>query len=179
MVLLYGCTSHPHVEIETSLGSIVIEIYQNKAPLTAGNFLKYVDEHRYDQAVFYRVVNKNNQSGDNIKIDVIQGGLYKEHHPLELKPILHESTKQTGVLHKNGTISMARLEPGTASSEFFICIGDQPELDYGGKRNADGQGFAAFGRVIKGMELIKKIHVLNNTNQILDDPIIINTMRRL
>ena len=75
--------------------------------------------------------------------------------------------RPTNILHKNGTISMARLEPGTASSEFFICINDQPELDYGGKRNPDGQGFAEFGQVIKGMEIVKKIQMMDSIDQIL------------
>ena len=88
---------------------------------------------------------------------------------MELQPIEHETTNTTGLLHKNGTISMARLEPGTASSEFFICINEQPELDYGGKRNPDGQGFAAFGQVIKGMSIVKKIQSLNSKDQILEN----------
>ena len=80
----------------------------------------------------------------------------------------HETTNRTGITHKNGTISMARLEPGTASSEFFICINDQPELDYGGSRNPDGQGFAAFGQVLEGLGILEKIQNLDNKNQILD-----------
>ena len=87
---------------------------------------------------------------------------------MELQPIKHETTNITGLLHKNGTISMARLDPGTASSEFFICINEQPELDYGGKRNPDGQGFAAFGQVIEGMHIVKNIQKLNSKNQILE-----------
>jgi peptidyl-prolyl cis-trans isomerase A (cyclophilin A) len=85
-----------------------------------------------------------------------------------LPPIVHETTEQSGILHKDGTISMARNEPGTASSEFFICIGAQPSLDFGGKRNPDGQGFAAFGKVIKGMDVVRKIQKLPETNQYLD-----------
>ena len=87
---------------------------------------------------------------------------------MELQPIKHETTNITGLSHKNGTISMARLDPGTASSEFFICINEQPELDYGGKRNPDGQGFAAFGQVIKGMHIVKNIQKLDSKNQILE-----------
>jgi len=84
----------------------------------------------------------------------------------------------TGVLHKNGTISMARLQPGTASSEIFICINDQPELDYMGKRNPDGEGFAAFGKVIAGMEVVQKIHSLPNTNQIINNKVKVNSIKR-
>ena len=75
-----------------------------------------------------------------------------------LPPIPHETTQQTGLRHADGTLSMARNEPGTASSEFFICVGDQPELDFGGKRNPDGAGFAAFGKVLAGLDVVRKIH---------------------
>jgi len=96
-----------------------------------------------------------------------------------LAPIEHESTKQTGILHKDGTISMARNEPGSATSEFFICIGDQPSLDFGGMRNPDGQGFAAFGRVIKGMEVVRTIQSLPAKNQYLEPKIKITQIERI
>ena len=98
---------------------------------------------------FTAIVRSDNQPGDSIRIAVIQGGLYEDDHPAMLPPIAHETTRQTGILHKNGVISMARGHPGTATSEFFICVGDQPALDYNGKRNPDKQGFAAFGKVIQ------------------------------
>jgi peptidyl-prolyl cis-trans isomerase A (cyclophilin A) len=85
-----------------------------------------------------------------------------------LSPIEHEPTQKTGILHKNGVISMARLKPGTASSEFFICVKDQPELDFEGKRNPDGQGFSAFGIVVGGMDVVKKIHQQPTEGQMLD-----------
>jgi len=159
-ILLIACQpiKKPTVTILTEKGDIVVELYPNQAPYTVYNFLKYVDEKRYNGATFYRTVTPGNQPDDSIKIDVIQGGLYEDNHPLALPPINHETTKKTGIKHLDGTISMARNEPGTASSEFFICIGDQPELDYGGTRNPDGKGFAAFGRVIKGMEVVRAIH---------------------
>ncbi len=159
LLVLAGCdqTKNPRVLIETEKGSMEVELYDDRAPVTVENFLKYVDEGRYENATFYRTVRPDNQPGNKIKIDVIQGGLFEDNHPLALPPIRHETTKETGIRHLNGTISMARNEPGTASSEFFICIGDQPSLDYGGKRNPDGQGFAAFGRVVNGMDVVKKI----------------------
>ena len=153
--------------METSLGTITLELFPKKAPTTVKNFLSYIEQNRYDECHFYRVVHSRNQPENKILIEVIQGGLGIDKHPLELKAIAHENTDQTNILHKNGTISMARLEPGTASSEFFICINDQPELDYGGKRNPDGQGFAAFGQVIKGMEIVKKIQMMDSIDQIL------------
>jgi peptidyl-prolyl cis-trans isomerase A (cyclophilin A) len=171
-ILLIGCSKqNPQIVFKTEFGDITVELYQDKAPLTANNFLKYVYENRLKGANFYRMVTLQNQPNDSIKIEVIQGGLYEDDHPQALPPIAHESTDQTGILHKNGVISMARMEPGTATCEFFICIGDQPELDYGGKRNPDGQGFAAFGKVIKGMGVVKKIHQIDAPEQWLEDGI--------
>ena len=144
--------------IKTELGNISIELYPAKAPVTVANFLKYVDTHLYDSSSFFRAVTLNNQPNNAVKIEVIQGGnvdSLKEFAPINL-----ETTTQTGLLHKDGTISMARNAPASATSSFFICINDQPSLDYGGKRNADGQGFAAFGKVVNGMEAVKKIQQL-------------------
>jgi peptidyl-prolyl cis-trans isomerase A (cyclophilin A) len=157
--------------METELGEITVEVYPDKAPVTAGNFLTYVDENRFEGAVFYRIVRPDNQPGDSIRIAVIQGGLYEEDHPAILPPISHETTEETGILHKDGVISMARWHPGTATSEFFICVGDQPELDFNGKRNPDSQGFAAFGRIIDGMDVVKRIHQLPAEGQYLEPPI--------
>jgi peptidyl-prolyl cis-trans isomerase A (cyclophilin A) len=172
-----ACTSQPpRIVIETSMGTITAEIYVEQAPVTAGNFLKLVDEGAYDnnRAVFYRVVRMDNQAGD-VKIEVIQGGLSDRD---AVEPISHETTGQTGVLHLDGTLSMARSTPGTASSEFFICIGDQPELDFGGKRNPDGVGFAAFGRVTDGMDVVRKIQQQKDTAQYLIEPVAITSVRR-
>jgi len=157
----------PVVEMETELGVITVELYPDKAPLTAGNFLNYVRENRFKDAVFYRVVTSDNQPLNKIKIAVIQGGLFEDNHKQSLPAITHESTKETGVLHKDGVISMARSQPGTAGSEFFICVGDQPSLDFGGMRNPDGQGFAAFGKVINGMDVVHKIHGQPESGQYL------------
>ena len=165
---------NPIIIIYTPIGQIILELYHKKAPITVNNFLSYIIQNRYDDCHFYRVVHSKNQPQNNIQIEVIQGGLGFEKHPMELEPIKHETTKATGVLHKDGTISMARLEPGTASSEFFICIKDQPELNFGGKRNPDGQGFAAFGQVIKGMDIVKNIQNLGSKDQILEKTIPIN-----
>ena len=155
------------IEIKTELGSIIAELYPDKAPVTCANFIKYIDQNKLESASFYRVVKMDNQPNNEIKIEVIQGGLGFDVEESPFPPIRHETTKETGVLHKEGTLSMARAEPGTASSEFFICIGDQPELDYGGKRNPDGQGFAAFGKIIKGMDIVKKIQNKPDEGQLL------------
>ncbi len=180
LLFFSGCTSkHPKVLLKTSLGDIIVEVYVDKAPLTAANFLKYVDENRFRDAVFYRVVTPDNQPDNDIRIEVIQGGLFEENHPDALPFIKHETTKQPGLKHLDGTISMARNEPGTASSEFFICVGNQPELDFGGKRNPDGQGFAAFGRVVKGMDVVRKIQMLPSDEQMLVDKVVIEQVKRV
>ncbi len=157
----------PKVKLETSVGNIVVEIDTVHAPVTAKNFLEHVRNGTYKNAVFYRVVRMDNQPDNDVKIEVIQGGIYTEPRFEHIKPIAHETTEKTGLKHRNGTISMARMEPGTASTEFFICIGDQPELDFGGKRNPDGQGFAAFGQVVDGMDVVRKIQHLKDEKQTL------------
>lgn len=144
--------------IKTELGNITIELYPSKAPITVANFLKYVDAHLYDSSSFFRAVTLNNQPNNDIKIEVIQGGNVDS--VKDFAPIPLETTEQTSLLHKDGTISMARSKPATATSSFFICINDQPSLDFGGKRNPDGQGFAAFGKVISGMDVVKRIQNL-------------------
>jgi peptidyl-prolyl cis-trans isomerase A (cyclophilin A) len=174
LYLINACTesyppesSLPQVKMKTDLGDIIIEIDTINAPVTATNFLKYVDDKIFNSAFFYRVVRMDNQPNNDIKIEVIQGGLGYEESPLSLPPIDHETTDKTGILHKDGVISMARMEPGTSSSEIFICVGDQPELDFGGKRNPDGQGFSAFGKVIKGMDVVREIQSKPDEEQML------------
>ena len=164
MALLAGvafCTStagaqNPRVLLDTDAGQITVEIFTERAPATAANFLRYVAESRYDGGAFYRVVTLRNQPRDSLRIEVIQGGLDRN-GAKRLPPIAHEAGDKTGIRHVDGTISMARGGPGTASSEFFLVIGDQPSLDFGGMRNPDGQGFAAFGRVVQGMDVVRRI----------------------
>jgi len=164
----------PRIKMKTIKGSIIVEIDTIKAPVTGKNFLDHVKNNTFKNAVFYRVVTMDNQPNNSIKIEVIQGGIYTEPRFGDIKPIEHETTDQTGIKHKDGTISMARMEPGTASTEFFICIGDQPELDYGGKRNPDGKGFAAFGKVVEGMNVVLDIQRLKNKNQTLIEKVAID-----
>lgn len=166
--------------IKTEFGSILLDIFANRAPVTATNFLKYVDEGRFEGATFYRVVTMDNQPDNEVKIEVIQGGLgFDDNHPLRLPSIRHETTEETGILHKDGVISMARVEPGTADAELFVCVGDQPELDYGVKRNPDGQGFAAFGRVVAGMDVVRKIQRQAEKEQMLVEPVKILSVDRV
>ncbi|VAW29069.1 Peptidyl-prolyl cis-trans isomerase [hydrothermal vent metagenome] len=167
---------HPLAVMKTKFGTIVVELYPDKAPLTVANFERYIRENRLKDATFYRTVTMKNQPGKKVKIQVIQGGLFRDDHPDMLPPIILETTKQTGLHHLNGTLSMARDKPNSATSEFFICIGNQPSLDYGGKRNPDGKGFAAFGQVIKGMEVVKKIHQQPSDHQMLTPKVKIDTI---
>ena len=194
--LLAGCAAHrqagvtptaqpgeeprrgdPRVLIRTGFGDIVVQVFEQQAPVTAANFLRYVREGRYEDASFYRTVRMNNQPDKPIKIEVIQGGLGDDEGSRALPAIAHETTAKTGVLHRDGTVSMARAEPGTASSEVFICIGDQPELDFGGRRNPDGQGFAAFGKVISGMDVVRRIQALPADGQWLNPKVTITAVR--
>lgn len=168
------------VKIETDKGDIELELDAAKAPNTVANFLKYVDGKFYDGGRFHRTVTPDNQPDNKVKIEVVQAGINPDKIKDEFKPIKLERTKDTKLAHKDGTISMARDGPDTATSDFFICIGDQPELDFGGKRNPDGQGFAAFGKVTKGMDVVKKIQASKATaDQKLDPAITIKKVTRL
>ena len=146
------------VLIETELGEIEVELDAANAPVTTANFLRYLDAGRYDGGGFNRSVRLDNQVRDDVLIEVIQAGPNPEFRRQGFPPIELERTRDTGLKHADCTLSMARGGPDTASSSFFICIGDQPSLDFGGDRNADGQGFAAFGRVVRGMDVVLKIH---------------------
>ena len=175
-----GCSQNSiiPVTIYTELGPIILELYYDKAPITVSNFLRYIDEDRYKDFHFYRVVHLENQPKTDVKIQVIQGGLGFNKHEQSLEGIPHETTEISNIKHLNGTISMARIEPGTASSEIFICINDQPELDYNGLRNPDGYGFAAFGKVKFGMDVVRKIQSLQSFQQILNYPVKVDSIIR-
>jgi len=174
------------VVIETALGKIEVELDATRAPGTVANFLRYVDGQNYDGGRFHRTVtlHPDNQPNNTVKIEVIQAGPRVDESvpPADRKeifpPIALERTSMTGILHKDGVISMARSGPDTATGDFFICVGDQPELDFAGKRNPDGQGFAAFGRVVKGMDVVKKIHQSPVEAQRLTPPVKILSIRR-
>ena len=184
-VIFLSCSQkhykNPHVAIETSLGDIEVELYVDKAPVSAGAFLSYADSGYYKNAAFYRVLNEENQSMDAFKAALIQGGIWRTNHKLfaSLKGIKHETTKQTGILHKDGVISLARQEPGTATTEFFICLDDQPGFDFGGENNPDKQGYAAFGKVVKGMNIVRLIYARPEDDQAFTPPIMIYDIVRL
>jgi peptidyl-prolyl cis-trans isomerase A (cyclophilin A) len=168
------------VVVETDLGAFTIAVDDSRAPVTAGNFLAYVDGRHLDGAVVYRIVTMANQPPETVhRIEVVQWGLQaSEDKPAPFPPIAHETTEATGIRHRHMTVSMARLAPGTAGSEFFICIGDQPELDFGGRRNPDGQGFAAFGTVVAGEETVMRLFGAAQSTEALNQPIPISHVRR-
>jgi len=173
-----GNVKNPVIIIKTELGDITVELYADRAPATVANFLQYIDSSRFEGSSFYRVVRAENQPKDSVKIAVIQGG--RSQSTIKgFPPIKLETTAATGIMHKDGIISMARSTPNSGTSEFFICVGNQPELDFGGKRNKDGQGFAAFGKVIEGSEVVKKIHNIETPGQYLERRVIINNISRV
>lgn len=175
-----------YVRIETSEGAITLDLEAAKAPLTTANFLKYVDQKRFDGTAFYRAMHLDWGTPPN---GLIQGGTANDPKRI-LKPVAHEPTSETGILHKAGTISMARYAPGTATGDFSIMLSDQPGLDANPKAtDADGKaGFAAFGRVVEGMDVVRKIFDSPRSatkgegvmkGQMLEVPVKIVTIRRV
>lgn len=158
------------VTISTTRGPIVIFVDTEHAPITAQNFLAHIRQGNYGRASFYRVARNDEQETNPVAITIVQGGVgFKD--ALKFDPIQHESTSTTGIRHVNGTISMARKEIGSATTEFFICLGDQPQLDERGKRNPDGQGFAAFGKVTQGLKILEHLVEQETQQQILVSPL--------
>ena len=149
--------ANPIVVFETAKGTIEIEVDVAHAPVTAANFLKYVEGGFYDGGTINRAVRPDNTTRHDVEIQVIQFQTVRARQRDEFPPVPLERTSVTGLKHLDGAVSMARNGPDTATGSFSIVIGDQPEMDFGGKRNADGQGFAVFGRVVKGMDVVKAI----------------------
>ena len=170
--------SLPHVVFRTERGEIEMEIDTIRAPVSGKNFLRYVDGGFFTNGSFYRVVRPDNQPNDSIRIEVIQAGASREKRGQGFPPIELERTSTTGLKHLDGTISMARAGPNTATSSFFICLGPQPALDFGGMRNPDGQGFAAFGRVVRGLDVARRIQGEAANGQNLVTPVVINDATR-
>lgn len=183
-LLLLSCkqknTTTPHIAIQTEKGDIELELYPLRAPKTVAAFLSYIDSGYFNNSNFYRVLNDENQPSNAPKTELIQGGIWKTKNKIatKLPGIPHETTQQTGILHTDGVISLARLAPGTAGTEFFICIGKQPGLDYGGENIADKQGYATFGKVVRGMDVVRKIYRQNENDQYFDPPVAIYNIVR-
>ena len=169
----------PRVLMQTDLGNIEIEVDNIRAPVSGGLFLKQVDAGLYDNGRFHRTVKMDNQPNNDVKIEVIQAGIDPAREKEATTPIALERTSVTGLRHVDGTVSTPRSAPDSARSGFFICINDQPSLDFGGKRNPDGQGFGAFGRVVRGMDVVRKIQQAPNKDaQNLTPPIRIVSIKR-
>ena len=169
------------VILTTPLGQIVLALETQRAPVTSANFLRYVDRKLYDGASFYRASRPKGSTTDDRGL--VEGGL-SAHPEKLLPPIAHESTAQTGLSHIDGTISIARNAPGTAQADFFICLGEQTYLD----ATATQPGFAAFGRVTQGLEIVKQILVMptdpekgegSMKGEMLAQPVPITSVRRV
>ena len=172
----------PRVAITTNHGVIVVELETVKAPITAGNFLRYVDAKKYDGGVFYRASRAPGQKGAG----TIQGGVGPKTR--KFPKIAHASTQKTGLRHRTGAISMGRNEPGSATQDFFICASPQSYLDAKPGAPGDNQGFAVFGQVVSGMPVVKKILALPTPGktsepamkgQMLDPQVQIISMKRV
>jgi len=168
------------VVMHTALGDIHVALEKDRAPITVANFLRYVDQKRFDNITFYRGV-KVSEDG---KYGLLQGGL-KGNPKLMFKPIAHEPTSATGLSHLDGTLSMARTDPGTATADFFIVIGDLTSLD--AKPDGSDPGYAAFGRVTMGMDIVHQMLELPRSadagdgsmkGQMLAEPVKVLTVRR-
>lgn len=179
---LFSCSQpryeQPHVLIETGYGDIELELYPDKAPQTMAAFLSHVDKGLYDGTSFYRVV-RPTDPGSPVKVGVIQGGIFPHPDKPRQAGIPHETTRRSGLTHEDGIVSLARTEPGTGSTEFFICIGDQSPLDSGRRGSPDGMGYAAFGKVFKGMKVVRKIQELPGIGESFDKPVRIDRIRKL
>lgn len=168
------------VILQTSAGAIAVALETERAPVTTANFLRYVDRKRLDGASFYRAT----RVGDGLGL--IQGGIRND-PKRALPPIAHEPTTQTGLSHVDGAISMARHAPGSATGDFFIMVGASPSMDANPSQAGDNLGFAVFGRVVEGMDVVRKILAAPTSptegegvmkGQILADPVRIVSARR-
>jgi peptidyl-prolyl cis-trans isomerase A (cyclophilin A) len=164
-----AATQQPRVAINTALGKITVAVDVAHAPVTACNFLRYVRAGAYSEGLFYRTVHKESTKISPVPIEVVQAGARKDAENA-FPPIAIETTQKTGLTHRAGAISMARSTPDSATSSFFIVAEDSPALDFGGKRNADGQGFAAFGYVVDGMDVVRAIHRLPDQGEAIVQP---------
>jgi len=183
-ILIISCNQNnyknPHIIITTQLGDIEVELFPDHAPKTVAAFLSYIDSGFYKNASFYRVL-KTDEFPTPANTGIIQGGIWQTNPQKKatLNGIEHETTKKSGLTHQSGTISLARKTPGSANTEFFICIGDQSPLDSERRGTEDGQGFAAFGKVFEGMDIVRKIQAQSSHGDKFDKSIVINKISRL
>lgn len=187
-VAITGCNqtktkyTKPTIDIETYYGDIIVELYPDKAPKTVAAFLSFVDSGYFKNTSFYRVLKKDDQAMNVAKTQLIQGGLWQTKFKLQqtIPGIPLETTKQTGILHTEGVISLARNEdPNSGNTEFFICMDDEPDYDYGGDASPDKKGYVTFGKVIDGMEYVRQIHEQPDYETNFKPPIKIINIKRL
>lgn len=184
VVVFISCShpryKNPHVLLNTDYGEVEVELYPDKAPKTVAAFLLYVDSGYYKNSSFYRLLSNENVPSE-YNSGLVQGGIFKTNSSLltKLPGIEHESTNQTGLSHVSGAISLARTIPGTASTEFFICVGDQPQFDSNGSAGMDSLGFATFGKVFKGMDVVRKIQNNHSHGESFDRDVKITSIERL
>ena len=174
--------TNPTIDIETYYGDIIVELYPDKAPKTVAAFLSFVDSGYFKNTSFYRVLKKDDQAMNVAKTQLIQGGLWQTKFKLQqtIPGIPLETTKQTGILHTEGVISLARNEePNSGNTEFFICMDNEPDYDYGGDASPDKKGYVTFGKVIDGMEYVRQIHDQPDFETNFKPPIKIINIKRL
>lgn len=183
-LLLFSCSrphfKNPHILIISQYGDIEVELFPDQAPKTVAAFLSYIDSGFYNKTSFYRVL-KADEFTNPANTGIIQGGIWQTNpgRKASIAGIEHETTQQTGLSHLSGTISLARTTPGSANTEFFICIGDQSPLDAGRRGTEDGQGYAAFGKVFEGMDIVRKIQAQASHGDQFDKPVEIRKITKL
>ncbi len=164
---------NPHIIINTSFGNIEAELYPSKAPKSVAAILSFIDSGYYKNSSFYRVL-RNEDLPTDINYGIIQAGIWPKKKNIS---IIHESTRLSGLSHTNGTLSLARNAVGTASTEFFICIGDETNFDAG--KTTDTAGFAAFGSVISGMDIVRRIQAQKSVVDMFEKKFTINDIKKL
>lgn len=169
----------PRVLIQTELGDVEVELDAARAPITVKSFLRHVHEGLYADGAFFRTLTGDNPPDGGVKIQAVQVRAHEGKRAQFGEPIVLERTRDTGIAHRDGTLTMARAGKGAATDSFLICIGDQPELDVGGRHGADGQGPTAFGRVVKGMDVLRRIHAAPADGQMPAPPVRIQRAIRL
>ena len=188
LIIVSGCNNPPKkydkptIDIQTYFGDIIVELYPEKAPKTVAGFLSFVDSGYFKNTSFYRILTKDDESMNAAKTNLIQGGLWQTKLKLQQKlpGIPLETTRQTGILHTAGIISLARgVEENSANTEFFICLDREPDYDYGGDASPDKKGYATFGKVISGMKYVKQIHQQPEFETNFMPPIKIINIKRL
>ncbi|RDJ27745.1 peptidylprolyl isomerase [Bosea caraganae] len=170
----------PRVRVETALGGFTVQVHVDKAPISAEAFLAYVRAGYLDGSSVFRILNDRNQPNDEHKVRTVQWGWYeRKDNTLPIGRPPHEPTSVTGLRHLRGTMSMARRGTGTPGSEYFIILRDEPELDFGGRRNPDGQGFAAFAEVVEGFDTLERLHERGEDEQFVRDPVPVLSVKEL